>query len=47
MCNQVVVVADQELIMFMPNGTENMYYVGADRFILDVEVLEAMEAGNG
>ena len=47
MCNQVVVVADQELIMFMPNGTEKMFYVDSSRFILDVEALKALEAGNG
>ncbi len=47
MCNQMVCVDNQELAMFMPNGTENLYYIEASRLILDVEALKAMEAGDG
>lgn len=44
-CNQMVVVDNQELIMFMPDGTEKMFYVDASRFILDVEKLKKLEGG--
>lgn len=43
--NQLVNVADQDLIMFMPNGVEKMYYMDASRFVLDVEALQERENG--
>ena len=46
-CNQMVVVDNVELIMFMPNGTDKMYYMDASRFKLDVEALKALEAAHG
>jgi len=47
MCNQMVNVAGQDLIMFMPNGTEKMFYMDSSRFKLDVEALKALEAEDG
>jgi len=45
MCNQMVVVDNVELIMFMPNGTEKLFYVDASRFVLDEEALKEAENG--
>lgn len=42
MCNQMLVVDGVELIMFMPNGTESMFYMGAERFVLDVEAMKGV-----
>lgn len=45
MANQVLNVDGTDLIMFMPNGTENMYYMDKKRFVLDVEAMKGEQDG--
>lgn len=40
MSNQVITVDGKDLIMFMPEGTDNMYYMDKKRFVLDVEAMK-------
>jgi len=47
MANQLINADGQDLILFMPNDREKMYYLDAARFVLDVEALKALEASHG